>query len=108
MNPLPPEVLSNLTAKLYNLKFLIIYDISMVGRRVFDQINARLQEIFHSKELFEGISIITFGDFKQLKPVMDGWIFDVNNKNPLSILSGPYLWRLFSILTSGLLPVKHY
>ena len=97
MNRLPPEILNNLTTKLYNLKFLIMDEISMVGRRVFHQINTRLQEIFHSKELFGGISIITFGDFNQLKPVMDEWIFDVNNKDPLSILSGPYLWRLFSI-----------
>ena len=72
MNPLSLDVLNNLSTKLCHLKFLIIDEISMVGRRVFTQINKRLQEIFHSKELFGRVSIIAFGDFNQLQPVMDG------------------------------------
>ena len=38
--------------------------------------NARLQQIMGTKELFGGISLITVGDLFQLKPAFDKWIFE--------------------------------
>jgi hypothetical protein len=35
--------------------------------------------LFGNHQLFGGISIIATGDFYQLKPVFDGWIFDDRN-----------------------------
>ena len=48
-----------------------------------------------SKEDFGGVSIITLGDFFQLKPVMDGYMFtDVQCLNSYDILA-PNLWRKY-------------
>ena len=43
---------------------------------MFNFLNARLQQIMGTKELFGGISLITVGDLFQLKPVFDKWIFE--------------------------------
>ena len=48
----------------------------MVGSGMFTFLNARLQQIMGTKELFGGISLITVGDLFQLKPVFDKWIFE--------------------------------
>ena len=40
------------------------------------QINCRLKDIKGSKDDFGGVSIIAIGDLFQLKPVMDGYIFN--------------------------------
>lgn len=85
MNPLQPDQLNTLSTKLRKLRVLIIDEISMVGNKMFNLINRRLQEIFRTTEPFGGISVALFGDFNQLRPVMDGWIFDVNKKDPLSV-----------------------
>lgn len=49
----------------------------MVGNCMFNiQINCRLKDIKGSKDDFGGVSIIAIGDLFQLKPVMDGYIFN--------------------------------
>ena len=62
--------------KFHSLKVVFIDEISMVGNRLFNYINRRLQEFFSTTESFGGVSIIAIGDLFQLKPVMDSWIFD--------------------------------
>lgn len=39
-------------------------------------LNLKLQQIMGNEEPFGGISLITFGDLFQLKPVFDKWIFE--------------------------------
>ena len=73
--PLSSSVKNSLYAKLHKLKFILIDEISMVGSRVLRFTNERLQQIFDNKRPFGGISIIAFGDFNQLKPVMDKPIY---------------------------------
>ena len=46
----------------------------MVGSSMCSFLNARLQQIMETKDLFGGISLI--GDLYQLKPVFDEWIFE--------------------------------
>lgn len=63
----------------------------MVGNKMFRYIDQRLQQIMGTKEVFRGVSIIAVGDLFQLKPVLDGWIF-----NDLSIdygLLAANLWK---------------
>lgn len=54
---------------------VFIDEIFMVGKRMFNFINLRLQEIMGSIELFGGVLVIVFGDLFQLKLVMDLWVF---------------------------------
>ena len=69
----------------------------MVGHRLFSFIDQRLQELNNTNQPFGGASVITFGDFFQLAPVMDGFIFHdfssttstVEDYNPLAL----NLWR---------------
>lgn len=53
---------------------MFIDEFSMVGKKMFNFINQRLQEIIGCLEPFGGVSVIAFGDLFQLKPVMDQWI----------------------------------
>jgi hypothetical protein len=61
--------------KFFSLKVIFIDEISMVGKKMFNFINLRLQEIKGSSKPFGGVSVVVFGDLFQLKPVMDSWIF---------------------------------
>ena len=74
---------------------LIIDEISMVGNRMLQTINMRLQQLRGSSMPFGGISILAFGDLYQLKPVMDGWVF-LPLERQLAAL-GPNLWRNFNL-----------
>ncbi|XP_063420756.1 uncharacterized protein LOC134705970 [Mytilus trossulus] len=73
--PLAMEQLNTYRLKYKNLKVVIIDEISMVGCKMFNFINGRLQEIMGNNRQFGGVSIIAVGDLYQLKPVMDSWIF---------------------------------
>ena len=91
--PLDMQQLSNLQSKFKCLKILFIDEISMVGKNMFNSINLRLQEILGCTKPFGGISVISFGDLYQLKPVFDQWIFASNNSSTESIASlGTNLW----------------
>ena len=65
--------LQKLQDELSSTKYLIIDEMSMVGRNTFGMIDRRLRQAFHRKSqiLFGGCSVILFGDFGQLPPVMD-------------------------------------
>ena len=56
------------------------------------QINNRLKDIKGSREVFEGVSIIALGDFFQLEPVMDGYVFkDIKNSEYAALV--PNIWK---------------
>ena len=73
--PLDMQQLNTLRSKYAALSVVFIDEISMVGNRMFNYINMRLQEVKGNLRPFGGVSIIAIGDLYQLKPVMDGWIF---------------------------------
>ena len=73
--PLDMQQLNTMRALYLELKVVIIDEISMVGRGMFNFINLRLQEVMGSVRPFGGISILAVGDLFQLKPVMDAWLF---------------------------------
>uniref|UniRef100_A0A1X7VSS2 ATP-dependent DNA helicase n=1 Tax=Amphimedon queenslandica TaxID=400682 RepID=A0A1X7VSS2_AMPQE len=67
-------------------KYLIIDEMSMVGRKTFGMIDCRLRQAFYGKSqiVFGGCSILLFGDFGQLPPVMDLPIYTTVTQSDLS------------------------
>ena len=65
--------LHDIQHSLAEVKYLIIDEMSMIGRKLFRQIDQRLCQIFphRSHEILGGCSCLLFGDFGQLPPVMD-------------------------------------
>lgn len=62
--------------KYRNLSVILIDEISMVGNKMFSLLEKRLKKMKGNKQIFGGVSVIAIGDFLQLKPVFDGWIFN--------------------------------
>ncbi|CAF4395205.1 unnamed protein product, partial [Rotaria magnacalcarata] len=89
------DVSNRIGVKLKDLQLLIIDEISMVGFTMFQQVDARLQQIMRTKKLFGGISVIVLGDFNQLRPVGDKYIFQFNNSYN-ALVDSP-LWSLFEL-----------
>ena len=85
------DELNTFRTKYRNLKIIIIDEISMVGNRSLALIDSRLQLLTGIKKPFGGISILAVGDFFQLKPVMDSWIFQDLKCNAQALASN--LWR---------------
>ena len=68
------------------IKYIIIDEMSMVGRKLLGQIDRRLRQAFphHAKQVFGGCSILLFGDFGQLPPVMDLPLYTTDTRSDLS------------------------
>ena len=68
------------------INYIIIDEMSMVGRKVFGQIDRRLRQAFphHAQHVFGGCSILLFGDFGQLPPVMDLPLYTTDTHSDLS------------------------
>ena len=58
----------------------------MVGRRLWKKSDSRLKEIFGTKKPFGGLHVIAVGDFFQMAPVRDSYVFkdDDEDYGPLS------------------------
>lgn len=67
------EQLQQLQDSLAGVKYIIIDEMSMVGRKLFGQVDSRLRQAFpHSADVvLGGCSVLLFGDFGQLPPVVD-------------------------------------
>lgn len=97
--PLDAQQLDNMREKLRSLKVIFIDDVSMVGNRMLNFINLKLQEIFGKDCPLGGISIIAIGDIFQLKPVFDGWVFqDISEGyGPLAINLWTDLFQMYEL-----------
>ena len=77
--PLSPRNLQILSEAFRHVQYLIIDEISMVSYNTLEHIHLRLNEIksnlLDTDRIFGGISIITFGDLYQLRPVFGSPIF---------------------------------
>jgi len=70
----------------------------MVGAKMFSYLDSRLRQILNNREVpFGGISVIVFGDLRQLSPVGDRWIFKSNSAlhDPYAAIYGTFLWDSF-------------
>ena len=78
--------LNQLQQSLSAIKYIIIDEMSMVGRKVLAQVDRRLRQAFphRSQEVFGGCSCLLFGDFGQLPPVMDQPLYATQSRSELS------------------------
>ena len=63
----------------------------MVGKRTFDFIDTRLQQLTGIRAPFGGLSVIAVGNFYQLKPVGDRLVFLVLNEGAKAL--APNSWK---------------
>jgi len=82
------QKLHNIQQSLAVMKYLIIDEMSMIGRQTFGQIDRRLRQIFPHRrhQMLGGCSCLLFGDFGQLPPVMDLPLYTVVSRNEISDL----------------------
>ena len=73
---------------LVGMHYLVIDEMSMVGRKLFGQIDKCLRQVFphHADQLFGGCSCLLFGDFGQLPPVMELPLYTTVSRTALSDL----------------------
>ena len=78
--------LQQLQQAMSSSRYIIIDDMSMVGKKIFGQIDSRLRQAFphHVQEIFGGCSLLLFGDFGQLPPVMDLPLYTTDSRSNLS------------------------
>ena len=62
MPELSTEVANTIREKLFNIKLLIIDEISMVGSTLFSRVDSRLRQIMGVNTPFGGISVLIVGD----------------------------------------------
>ena len=89
-----------------DIEVLIIDEISMMGADFFDKLDYIAKHVRGNSKPFGGITLVLCGDFLQLPPVNDRWIFESESYKELSLniieLNVPYRYKdekYFSILT---------
>lgn len=68
-----------LQKKWQTTEILIIDEVSMLGQKLFDKLSQIAQTLRQNDSYFGGIRLILCGDFYQLPPVNDNWIFESPN-----------------------------
>ena len=81
MKPLSVQSAEKIGKTMSKLRLLIIDEISMVGSSLFKWVDQRLRQIKKDERPFGGVSVVLLGDFNQLPPVKDSWIFKEGRSN---------------------------
>ena len=91
------ERLHDMQQSLADMEYLIIDEMSMVGRKFLGQVDQRLRQVFprQADTPFGGCSCLLFGDFGQLPPVMDLPLYTTVSRSPLSD-QGSAAYQLFN------------
>lgn len=73
LNSLEENRLQQLQASFNEVKYLIVDEVSMVGRKLCSQVNSCLHQAFShtADEVLGDCRSLLFGDFGQLPPAMD-------------------------------------
>lgn len=72
--PLKPQPLLEVQARLKNMRLLVIDEISMMSQLLLLQVDGRLRQICNCHQPFGGIGIVLMGDFYQL-PAIGGSLY---------------------------------
>jgi hypothetical protein len=67
----------------------------MVGANFFWEINQKLKQIMGSQEYFGGLNVIATGDFHQLQPIGDQWIFNRTRIRGRCNATATNIWRVY-------------
>ena len=73
------DKISSLAFLYEDLSVVFCDEISMVGSSKFTRMNFQLQDITGKNDFMGGLSFIAVGDFRQLPPVRDGYVFEKNH-----------------------------
>ena len=65
-----------LKASLKDLTVILIDEVSMLGGSILREMDFAMKKAKHSSEFMGGCKVIMFGDFFQLGPVKDSWLFN--------------------------------
>ena len=81
-------VLTHLQQAFIGVEYIIIDEMSMVGRKLFGQVDHCLRQAFPkcANQVLGGCSFLLFGDFGQLPPVMDLPLYTTVSRSSLSDL----------------------
>ena len=90
LTPLTNDQQNSLCLCLINVSHISIDEVSMVGSTLSEYTNIKLQDIFDCKKPFGGKHVIAIGDFYQMKPVLDGYIFKNSGKHYTAL--APNVW----------------
>ena len=83
---------ASLANHLSQVKVVIIDEISMVGANFFHKIHQGLSRLL-GKDPFGGLSVIATGDFGQLPPVLDTWVFNRATIRGRANFTARNLWK---------------
>ena len=83
--------ISSLTFLYEDVSVVFCDEISMVGSSKFTRVNFQLQDIKGSNDFMGGLSFIAVGDFRQLPPVRDSYVYEKNHLDGRPSLS-PSHW----------------
>ncbi len=72
-------------------EYLMIDEISMMGAELFDKINEVAKIIRKNSKPFGGLKLILSGDFLQLPPVKDKWVFQSKAWDQLGLI--PFIFK---------------
>ena len=73
------EQVSNLTFLYQDVSIAFCDEISMVGSPKFTKMNYQLQDIMGNNLYMGGLSFVAIGDFRQLPPIRDGYVYQGNH-----------------------------
>jgi ATP-dependent DNA helicase PIF1 len=90
------EHLNRLQQTLGGMEYLIVDEMSMLGRKMFGQVDRRLRQVFphRSDQVLGGCSCLLVGDFGQLPSVMDLSLYTTVPSSSLSVI-GSSLYQSF-------------
>ena len=80
------------TAEVHKCQVLFLEEVSMIGRGIFKKVNQQLQQIFGTMKPFGNLHVIAIGDFYQMAPVHDTYIFSENYNTDTPEVLAPNLW----------------
>ncbi len=82
------EHLNKIQQAMAGMEYLIIDEMSLVGRKMFSQDDRQLRQVFphRSDQVLGGCSCLLFGDFGQLPPVMDLPLYTTSTSSALSAI----------------------
>ena len=86
---------ASLASNLSQLKYVVIDEISMVGSNFFWEIHQKLKQVMGSEEYFGGVSVIATGDFHQLPPVANPWIFNPTRIHGRANATATNIWKVY-------------